>query len=165
MQDECIRRVELVGCNLRDLHIEKLVQALIFRRSVAKLSLADNTRVGLNGMKYISLVRAYRRVPCCAERVSLYMTLTLWLRFIVQLLARSIFLSYLNLSGLVISSKMANLLETAIPTSKLRTLILHRAGLKSLGSLGPITQGCSNCCPLLLPHFLRITLVVFSKRC
>ena len=54
------------------------------------------------------------------------------------------FLSYLNLSGCTIKTKSAEILNIALPKSKLRTLIMHRVGLKNPKTFGLIASGCAD---------------------
>ena len=52
---------------------------------------------------------------------------------------------YLNVSGINMSQKMAAHFGHAVGKSKLRTLIMHRAGLKDSVTLAAITRGCGEC--------------------
>ena len=61
-----------------------------------------------------------------------------------SLFKRSVFLSYLNLSGCNIKTKSAEILNIALPKSKLRTLIMHRAGMKNPKTFGLIASGCAD---------------------
>lgn len=116
LQNAHLRHLDLSDCGLRDDHIEKVCNALIFRRNIDRLSLADNPRIGIDGVRFLAVV-----------------------------MQRCMLLTYLNVSGIRFSAKMAAHFGYAVSKSKLRTLIIHRAGLKSGTSLSSIILGCADC--------------------
>ena len=64
--EECLALCELIcknanltsldvsECGLRDDHLEKVAQALVFRRSVDRLNLADNGKITADGIRYVA---------------------------------------------------------------------------------------------------------------
>ena len=116
IKNDALRKLELVANGLDGLQMNKLAQALVYRRSVQCLNLTGNSTLGAKGL------------GCVAS-----------------LLAQSIFLAYINLSDIPFTSKMAELLGAALPRSKLRTLIIHSAKLKSSSTLGPVARGAARC--------------------
>jgi Ran GTPase-activating protein (RanGAP) involved in mRNA processing and transport len=112
LQNAHLRHLDLSDCGLRDDHVEKVCNALIFRRNIDRLSFADNPRIGIDGVRFLAVV-----------------------------LQRCMLLTYVNVSGIRFSQKMAAHFGFAVSKSKLRTLIIHRAGLKSGPSLSSIVLG------------------------
>jgi len=62
---------------------------------------------------------------------------------------RCVRLTYLNLSGVVMTAKMLTPLSHAIGKSRLQTLIMHSAGLKNTSNLGLLVAGCTSCMSLM----------------
>eukprot|EP00041_Stephanoeca_diplocostata_P006438 m.85300 g.85300 ORF g.85300 m.85300 type:complete len:557 (-) comp16362_c0_seq13:6770-8440(-) len=116
VQNASLREVNVSGLSLRDAHMEKLCQAFVFRRHIERLMMIDCARLGAVGLRYLS-----------------------------AFLARSVFLSYLNLSGCVLTPKCAEGLKEGLAKGKLRTLILHRCGLKNVKSLRAVVEGVRDC--------------------
>jgi hypothetical protein len=73
-----LRCLDVSDSGLRDDHFEKICNALIFRRSVDRLNLADNPRMGVDGCRFVALM-----------------------------LQRCHLLTYLNISGVPMSPKVA----------------------------------------------------------
>jgi len=52
-QNGSLREVIMAGIGVRDEHLEKLCQAIAFRRCIERINLSDNARIGPMGFAYI----------------------------------------------------------------------------------------------------------------
>ena len=56
VQNANLRCLDVSNSGLRDDHVEKICNALIFRRTVDRLNLADNPRFGIDGTRFLALM-------------------------------------------------------------------------------------------------------------
>eukprot|EP00048_Salpingoeca_helianthica_P020501 m.6918 g.6918 ORF g.6918 m.6918 type:complete len:589 (+) comp4895_c0_seq1:1475-3241(+) len=120
IQNGAIRALNLANVGLRERHMEKLCSVMVFRRSINRLSLAGNAKIGLDGIRYVEMI-----------------------------LSRCVFLAMLNLSGIPLNATSATRLKEGLQRSHLQALVLQRCSLKSGAALAAIVSGVACCASLV----------------
>ena len=98
----------MAGIALKDADLDLLQQAVFQRRrSLHRLNFSGNAKIGRAGFASIG-----------------------------TMISKSVFLSYLNISGCPFTVRTAELFKDSIAASKLKTLIMHNCNLKVCGAEG-----------------------------
>lgn len=97
-----LRDLNMAGIALKDADLELIQQAVFQRRqSMSRLNFSGNPRIGRAGFGSIG-----------------------------TMISKSVFLSYLNVSGCPFTARTAETFKDAIAACKLKTLIMHSCNLK-----------------------------------
>jgi hypothetical protein len=97
-----LRDLNMTGIPLKDADLDLLQQAVFQRRrSLSRLNFSGNSRIGRAGYASIG-----------------------------KMISKSVFLSYLNVSGCPFTVRTAEAFKEAIASCKLKTLIMHCCNLK-----------------------------------
>eukprot|EP00037_Helgoeca_nana_P013306 m.122415 g.122415 ORF g.122415 m.122415 type:complete len:756 (-) comp21952_c0_seq1:32-2299(-) len=112
-----LRDLNMTGIPLKDADLDLLQQAVFQRRrSLSRLNFSGNSRIGRAGYASIG-----------------------------KMISKSVFLSYLNVSGCPFTVRTAEAFKEAIASCKLKTLIMHCCNLKVAKCLKPIVAGLLVC--------------------